>query len=87
MRLYERLIEEARREGISYSPPPITRAKKRRRSPKEKAQIEILEMWSRQGVTSAFEGMYFKTLQKRYPAQFDCLMAERWWRERLSQAR
>ena len=43
------------------------------RKKKAKAEIEQLKIYHRQGVHSAFTGMHFRSLQKRYPAVWDRL--------------
>jgi hypothetical protein len=48
--------------------------------------LDIEKYLDQRGVTSAFEGMAFKAFQKRYSAQYERLLFEK-WRKRSSQGR
>ncbi len=43
------------------------------RKKKAEAEIEQLKIYHRQGVHSAFTGMHYRSLQRKYPAVWDRL--------------
>ncbi len=62
MSLYERILEEARREGIKYQPPTASRTE-------PTGELANLRSLTFHGPSSCWTGMYHKSLQQKYPAE------------------
>jgi hypothetical protein len=62
MGLYERILEEARREGIVYQTPTASHTE-------PTGELGMLKSLTFQGPSSCWTGMAYKSLQHKYPAE------------------
>ena len=62
MSLYERILEEARREGIEHQTPAVLHTQ-------PTGQLANLQSLTFQGPSSCWTGMHYKSLQHKYPAE------------------
>jgi hypothetical protein len=69
MSLYERILQEAQREGIEYSPPQPS-------APGEEAtgELRMLRMWTYHPPTNAWTAMAFKSLQHKHTSEYERLL-------------
>ena len=65
MSLYERILEEAQKEGIEYQPPQAGP-----RGEELTPELRALQHWTFQGPTHPWSAMAFKSLQRKYPAPY-----------------
>ncbi len=71
MSLYDRILEEALREGIEYQPPPT------RLRGEQTSELRMLKGLIYNGPGNWWTGMAFKCLQRWYPVEYERLCLEK----------
>ena len=72
MSLYNRILEEAKREGIEYRPPQATST-----TQEPAGERGMLKMWTFQPPTNHWTAMAFRSLQHKYPLEYERFLLQK----------
>jgi hypothetical protein len=70
MSLYDRILQEAQREGIEHRPPPQSSSSREEPT----GELRMLRMWTYHPPTNAWQAMAFGSLQHKHTSEYERLL-------------
>ena len=72
MSLYERILQEAQKEGLEYRPPQTSSSRE-----EPTGEVRMLRMWTYHPPTNHWTAMAFRSLQHKYPLEYEKFLLQK----------